>query len=64
MRLSQFLLLAIFTALATYWMNESFLTGQFIWAGLFAYFVFRNLYYSYRITKFIQTMENSTKRKD
>ncbi|MBY5035266.1 DUF3272 domain-containing protein [Streptococcus gallolyticus] len=63
MRVSQFLILAIFTALATYWMNAAFIAGDYFWACLYAFFVFRNLRFSYRVTKFIQTVIPRSKKK-
>ncbi|TCD46144.1 DUF3272 family protein [Streptococcus sp. X16XC17] len=48
-------------------MNDAILTGQYFWALLYGFFVFRNPRFSYRITKFIRLVELSgpiTKKKD
>ncbi|MBF0835272.1 DUF3272 family protein, partial [Bacteroides acidifaciens] len=48
MRVTKFIFLAITTALATYWMNEAFLAGNYFWASIYGFFVIRNLRLSYR----------------
>ncbi|MGZ7144971.1 DUF3272 family protein, partial [Streptococcus pyogenes] len=34
MRIPEFIFLALMTSLSTYWMNQSFLTGSYFWAGV------------------------------
>ncbi|HFI0149617.1 TPA: DUF3272 family protein [Streptococcus suis] len=63
MQIPQFLFLAFTTAFATYFMNSSILSGDFLFAGLYGFFVYRNLRFSYRVTKFLRLVEKSTKRK-
>ena len=62
MRQSQFLFLAITTALATYFMNESILAGDFVFAALYACILGRNLHFSYKVTKVIRFMTNHSKK--
>ncbi|MGT2910527.1 DUF3272 family protein [Streptococcus cameli] len=63
MRFFDFLLLATMTCLATFWMNESFMAGQYFWAFLYGAIVARNLRFAYKITLFIRIMEAATKKK-
>lgn len=64
MRISDFLLLAVVTGLMTYWMNASIIAGNYIWACLYGAIVARNLFYSYKVSRFIRLIEDVTKRKD
>ena len=64
MRIPEFIFLALITGLATYWMNESILAGSYFWASLYGAIVARNLYFSYRVSRFIRVVENLTKKKD
>ncbi|MER0122487.1 DUF3272 family protein [Streptococcus sp. ZJ93] len=64
MRISQFLFLALTTALATYWMNEAILAGEYMWAAIYGFFVVRNLRWSYRVSKVIRVFEDLTKKTD
>ncbi|WP_447449431.1 DUF3272 family protein [Streptococcus gallinaceus] len=45
-------------------MNAAFLAGDYFWACLYAFFVFRNLRFSYRVTKFIEAVTTRPKKKD
>jgi hypothetical protein len=63
MRIPEFIFLALMTSLSTYWMNQSFLTGSYFWAGVFAFIVLRNLYFSYKVSRFIRVVETITKKK-
>ncbi|MGQ7662417.1 DUF3272 domain-containing protein [Streptococcus suis] len=62
MKLPQFLLLAITTILAVYFMNASILTGDFLIAGIYAFIAYRNLHFAYKVTKFIRLVEKQTKK--
>ncbi|MFH6670270.1 DUF3272 family protein [Streptococcus suis] len=62
MKLPQFLFLAITTILAVYFMNASILTGDFLIAGIYAFIAYRNLYFAYKVTKFIRLVEKQTKK--
>ncbi len=64
MRISEFVLLALFTCLATYWMNDAILTGSVFWAILYGSIVARNLSFAYKVTRFIRLVETATKKKD
>ncbi|MBF0777237.1 DUF3272 family protein [Streptococcus cuniculi] len=64
MRVTQFIFLAITTALATYWMNEALFAREYFWATIYGFFVLRNLRFSYRVSKVIQVLEHRTKKKD
>ena len=64
MRIPEFIFLALITGLATYWMNESILAGSYLWASFYGVIVARNLYFSYRVSRFIRVVENLTKKKD
>ena len=64
MRIPEFLFLSLITGLATYWMNESILAGSYLWASLYGAVVVRNLYFSYRVSRFIRVVEKLTKKKD
>ncbi len=64
MRISQVMILGLFTAFATYFMNDAFLTGDYLPALFYAFFVWHNLRYSYRVTRFIAAVEAATKKKD
>lgn len=63
MKWTQFIPLAIFTLLATYWMNDAILSGQYFWAGLYAVIVVRNLHFSYQVTQAIRLMNGHPKKR-
>ncbi|MDO5078188.1 MAG: DUF3272 family protein [Streptococcus minor] len=64
MRIAEFLFLAVVTVLSTYWMNEAILAGSYFWATLYGMIVVRNLYFTYRVSRFIRVVETLTKKKD
>ncbi|MBF0775210.1 hypothetical protein BVE84_01540 [Streptococcus azizii] len=64
MRVTQFIFLMLTTVLATYWMNEAILAGEYLWAAIYGFFVIRNLRMSYRVSKVIQVLESLTKKQD
>lgn len=64
MRIPQFIFLALVTAFATYFMNASLLAGDYLFAAVYAVFVGRNLYFSYKVTKFLHLVEKTTKKGD
>lgn len=55
-------MLALTTALATYFMNDSILAGDYFFAGIFGLIVLRNLHFSYQITKVIRFFNKPTKK--
>lgn len=60
--MSQFLFLSISTLIAVYFMNISILSKDFLLAGVFAFIAFRNLHFSYKVTRFIRLVEKQTKK--
>lgn len=64
MKLPQFLFLAISTILVIYFMNASILAGDYLIAGIYAFIAYRNVYFSYKVTKFIRSVEKQTKKTD
>ncbi|WP_197457148.1 DUF3272 family protein [Streptococcus sp. DD13] len=61
MRLSQFLILMFFTLGMTFLMNDFFLSGDFLFGLLAALFVYQQLRFALRVTRFIASVEKSTK---
>lgn len=66
MRITRFVFLMLTTSLATYWMNEAILAGEFSWAIVYGFFVLRNLRVSYQVSKmvrFFDMINKSNKKK-
>lgn len=64
MKQSHFLLLTVATVIATYFMNASLLAGHFFIAGIYAFILFRNLHFAYKVTKAIRLFERNSKKSD
>ncbi|MDG3131737.1 DUF3272 domain-containing protein [Streptococcus suis] len=62
MKLLQFLFLAFATILATYFMNASILAGDFWIAGIYAFILFRNFHFAYKVTKIIRLFDGKSKK--
>ncbi|MEY8462722.1 DUF3272 family protein [Streptococcus merionis] len=64
----QFILLALSTAFATYFFNESIMAGQYFFVVIWGSILLRNLRSSYQLSKFIRMVEKQvdkiTKKKD
>lgn len=59
--LYQFILLALSTALITYFFNSSLMAGQLIMTAFWGGFLLRNLYAAYQLSRFARIIEEQTK---
>lgn len=59
----QFILLALSTALSTYFFNSALMMGQFLYAGFWGLFLGRNVYSSYQLSKFVRMVEEQVAKK-
>lgn len=62
MKLSHFLFLVVTTILATYFMNASILSGDFLIAGVYGFIVYRNLHFSYKVTRLIRLFDGPSRK--
>lgn len=60
--LYQFIILAVSTAVMTYFFNHSIMSKQYLWAGFLGIFLLRNLYSSYQLSRFIRILEAQNKQ--
>ena len=57
MNKQQFISMAFFTALETYFFNESLMAGNYFFASFFAYLLIRNFYTCYLIGKIAREID-------
>ena len=64
MNRQQFIIIALFTAVETYFFNESLMTGRYVMAAFWAILLFRNFRLSYLVGKIVDAIDQHLKRKD
>ena len=57
----QFIVLAVSTAVMTYFFNSFFIGGQYFLSIFFGAILVRNLYASYQLSRFIKLLEKQVK---
>ena len=60
----QFITVALFTAVETYFFNECLFEGDYLFAFFWGILLFRDLQRTYKVDKIIHTLSSTTKKKD
>lgn len=63
MNTKQFVMLAVFTAMETYFFNEATMAGQMLFACFWALLILRNLQTAYMVEKIANAIEKEMKKK-
>ena len=63
MNTKQFAVLAVFTAMETYFFNEATMGGQMLFAFFWALLILRNLQTAYMVEKIANAIEKEMKKK-
>ena len=63
MNRKQFVMLAVFTAMETYFFNEATMAGQIFFAFFWALLILRNLQTAYMVEKIVNAIEKEMKKK-
>jgi len=63
MNRKQFVMLAVFTAMETYFFNEATMAGQIFFAFFWALLILRNLQTAYMVEKIANAIEKEMKKK-
>ncbi len=63
MNTKQFVMLAVFTAMETYFFNEATMAGQIFFAFFWALLILRNLQTAYMVEKIANAIEKEMKKK-
>ena len=63
MNTKQFVMLAVFTAMETYFFNESTMAGQMLFAFFWAVLILSNLQTAYMVEKIANAIEKEMKKK-
>lgn len=63
MNTKQFVMLAVFTAMETYFFNEATMAGQMLFACFWAVLILRNLQTAYMVEKIASAIEKEMKKK-
>ena len=63
MNTKQFVMLAVFTAMETYFFNEATIAGQMFFAFFWALLILRNLQTAYMVEKIANAIEKEMKKK-
>ncbi|EKS20699.1 hypothetical protein HMPREF9186_00553 [Streptococcus sp. F0442] len=63
MNTKQFVMLAVFTAMETYFFNEATMAGQMLFAFFWAVLILRNLQTAYMVEKIANAIEKEMKKK-
>ncbi len=64
MNRKQFAVIAVFTAMETYFFNEAWMTGRYFMAAFWAILLFRNFRLSYVMGKIVDAIDQHLNRKD
>ena len=64
MNRKQFAVIAVFTAMETYFFNEATMAGQMLFACFWALLILRNLQTAYMVEKIASAIENKTFEKE
>lgn len=64
MNRQQFIIMALFTAAETYFLNESIMEQRYIMAAFWAILLFRNFRVSYLMGKIVDVIDQHLKGKD
>ncbi|MGT2827716.1 DUF3272 family protein [Streptococcus himalayensis] len=59
----QLILMAIFTAIETYYFNEAMMAEQYLIAGFWGFLVARNLQVSYVMSKIVATIDRHIQKR-
>ena len=63
MNTKQFVMLAVFTSMETYFFNEATMEGQMFFAFFWALLILRNLQTAYMVEKIANAIEKEMKKK-
>ena len=63
MNTKQFVMLAVFTVMETYFFNEATMAGQMFFAFFWALLILRNLQTAYMVEKIANAIEKEMKKK-
>ena len=63
MNTKQFVMLAVFTAMETYFFNEATMAGQMLFACFCALLILRNLQTAYMVEKIASAIEKEIKKR-
>ena len=63
MNTKQFVMLAVFTAMETYFFNEATMEGQMFFAFFWAVLILRNLQTAYMVEKIASAIEKEIRKK-
>ena len=63
MNTKQFVMLAVFTAMETYFFNEATMEGQMFFAFFWALLILRNIQTAYMVEKIANAIEKEMKKK-
>ena len=63
MNTKQFVMLAVFTAMETYFFNEATMAGQMLFAFFWAVLILRNLQTAYMVEKIANAIEKEIRKK-
>ena len=63
MNTKQFVMLAVFTAMETYFFNEATMAGQMLFACFWALLILRNIQTAYMVEKIANAIEKEMKKK-
>ena len=63
MNTKQFVMLAVFTAMETYFFNEATMAGQMLFAFFWALLILRNLQTAYMVEKIASAIEKEIRKK-
>ena len=63
MNTKQFVMLAVYTAMETYFFNEATMAGQMLFAFFWAVLILRNLQTAYMVEKIANAIEKEMKKK-
>lgn len=64
MNRKQFAVIAVFTAMETYFFNEATMAGQMLFACFWALLILRNLQTAYMVEKIASAIEKKSERKE
>lgn len=64
MNRKQFAVIAVFTAMETYFFNEATMAGQMLFACFWALLILRNLQMAYMVEKIASAIEKEIKKKE
>ena len=63
MNRQQFLNMALLVALETYFFNDALMDGHYVWAGFFAYLLFRNFHVARVMDKVARAIDSQFRKR-